>query len=61
MISSSPAIVSFVFSFSSKLTGKFTSLEEPTDDFDHAADAVFPADRPDLVRSERRIIPREPT
>jgi hypothetical protein len=44
-----------------KLTGEFTSLEEPTDDSDIAAVTVFPADGPDFVGSERQIEPTEPT
>jgi hypothetical protein len=44
-----------------KLTGEFTLLEEPTDDSDIAAVAVFPADGPDSVGSERPIEPKEPT
>jgi hypothetical protein len=42
------------------LTGEFTLLEEPTDDSDLAVDTVFLADGPEFVRSERRIVPREP-
>jgi hypothetical protein len=61
MISSSSSIVSSIFSVGVKLTGEFTLLEEPTDDSDIATDAVFSAERPDLVGSERQIIPREPT
>jgi hypothetical protein len=44
-----------------KLTGEFTSVEEPTDDSDIAIVAVFPADGSDFVGSERRIEPNEPT
>jgi hypothetical protein len=61
MISSSSAIMSFIFFVGTKLTGKFTSLEEPTDDSDFAADAVFPANGPDFIGSERQIDPKEPT
>jgi hypothetical protein len=61
MISSSSSIVFSVFSVIVKLTGEFTSLEEPTDDFDIAAVAVFPADRPGFAGSQRRIEPKEPT
>jgi hypothetical protein len=53
--------VSSIFSVVVKLIGEFTSLEEPIDDSDIAAVAVFPADGPDFVGSERRIEPREPT
>jgi hypothetical protein len=52
--------MSSIFSVGLKLTGEFTSLEEPTDDSDIAVDAVFSTDGPDLVGSERRIIPRDP-
>jgi hypothetical protein len=44
-----------------KLTGEFTSLEEPTDDSDIAIVTVFLADGSDFVRSERQIEPKEPT
>jgi hypothetical protein len=44
-----------------KLTGEFTSLEEPTDDSDIAIVVVLSADGSDFVRSERRIDPKEPT
>jgi hypothetical protein len=40
MISLSSSTVFFVFSIGLKLTGEFTSLEEPTDDSDLAANAV---------------------
>jgi hypothetical protein len=43
-----------------KLTGEFTSLEEPTDDSDMAIVVVFSADGSDFVGSERRIYPKEP-
>jgi hypothetical protein len=41
MILSSPSILSFVFSVVMKLTGEFTSLDEPTDDSDIAIIVVF--------------------
>jgi hypothetical protein len=44
-----------------KLTGEFTSLEEPIDDYDLAANAVFSADGPEFIGSERRVQPRDPT
>jgi hypothetical protein len=44
-----------------KLTGEFTSLEEPTDDSDIAIVTVFPVDGSDFDRSERQIEPKEPT
>jgi hypothetical protein len=49
------------FSIVAKLTGEFTSLEEPTDDSGIAIVAVFPADRSDFVESGRRVEPKEPT
>jgi hypothetical protein len=61
MISLSSSIVSSVLSVGLRLTGEFTSLEEPTDDSDITADAVFSVDGSDLVKSEKRIVPREPT
>jgi hypothetical protein len=51
MISSSSSVVSHIFSIGVKLTSKFTSLEEPTNDSDIAADMVFSVDG---------IEPREP-
>jgi hypothetical protein len=50
--------VSPIFSISVKLTGKFTSLEEPTDDSDIATDVVFSADGPNFVGSERQVVPK---
>jgi hypothetical protein len=44
-----------------KLTGEFTSLEEPTDDSDIAIVMVFPTDGSDFVGFERQIEPKEPT
>jgi hypothetical protein len=61
MISSSSSIVSSILSIGVKLTGEFTSLEEPTDDSDIAADAVFSAEGPDFVGSKRRIVPKDLT
>jgi hypothetical protein len=61
MVYSSSLIVYPIFFVVVKLTGEFTSLEEPTDDSDIAAVVIFPADGPDFVGSERRIEPREPT
>jgi hypothetical protein len=46
MILLSSSTVIFIFSVGLKLTGEFTSLEEPTEVSDLAADAVFPADGP---------------
>jgi hypothetical protein len=50
-----------VFSIVAKLTGKFTSLEEPTDDSDTAIVTVLLADGSDFVESKRRIEPKDPT
>jgi hypothetical protein len=50
-----------MFSVVAKLTGKFTSLEEPTDDSDIAIVVVMLADGSDFVESERRIKPKDPT
>jgi hypothetical protein len=52
--------MSSIFYVGLKLTGEFTSQEEPTDDSDLAADMVFPADGPEFIGSERRIEPRDP-
>jgi hypothetical protein len=51
----------FYFSIAVKLTGEFTSMEEPIDDSDITAVTVFPAGGHDFVGSKRRIEPREPT
>jgi hypothetical protein len=53
--------LSSIFSVIVKLTGEFTSLEEPTDDSDIAIVAVFAADGSDFVGSQRRIEPKELT
>jgi hypothetical protein len=50
-----------MFSAGLKLTGKLTSLEEPTDDSELTVDVVFPANGPEFIGSERGIEPREPT
>jgi hypothetical protein len=58
MVSSPPAIF---HSFASiTLTGKFTSLEEPSDDSDVATISGSLADGPIFVGSERRIEPSDP-
>jgi hypothetical protein len=44
-----------------KLTDEFTSLEEPTDDYDMAIVVVISIDGSDFIESERRIDPKEPT
>jgi hypothetical protein len=43
------------------LTGEFASLEESTKVYEFAAYVVFPADRSEFIRSERRTKPRDPT
>jgi hypothetical protein len=44
-----------------ELTGEFTSLEEPSDDFDIVSVLDLVADGPDFAGSERRIEPSDPT
>jgi hypothetical protein len=61
MVLSISYILSSMFSVVVKPTGEFTSLEEPTNDSNIATVAVFPADRPDSVGSERQIEPKDPT
>jgi hypothetical protein len=51
MISSPPAI--FPSSASVKLTGEFTSLEEPYDDSDIATASGLLADEPGFIGSKR--------
>jgi hypothetical protein len=46
--------LSSIFFIIVKLTNEFTSWEEPTDDFDIAIVAVFPADGSDFVGSNPR-------
>jgi hypothetical protein len=43
------------------LIGEYTLLDEPTEVPEVVATAVFPADGPDDIRSERRIERRDPT
>jgi hypothetical protein len=50
-----------MFSIVAKLTGEFTSLEEPTDDSDIVIVTVLLADRFDFVESERQIEPKDTT
>jgi hypothetical protein len=50
-----------MFFIVAKLTGEFTSLEEPTDDSDIAIVTVLLADGSDFVEFERRIEPKDPT
>jgi hypothetical protein len=61
MVTVSSSILSSIFSIIVKLTGEFTSLEEPTDDSYIAIVAVFPADGSDFIGFEGRIKPKEPT
>jgi hypothetical protein len=49
------------YSAAAKLTGKFTSLEEPTDDPDVVIVFTFLADGSSFIRSERQIEPKSPT
>jgi hypothetical protein len=44
-----------------KLTGEFTSLEDPTDDPDIVILSALLGDGPDFVGSERRVEPEGPT
>jgi hypothetical protein len=53
MVSSSSLIFPLVFSAAVKLTGEFTSLEEPTDDPDIVIVLVLLADGSDFIGSER--------
>jgi hypothetical protein len=43
-----------------RLTGEFSSLEEPTDDPDAVILSVLLADGPDFIGFERRIEPKGP-
>jgi hypothetical protein len=61
MVSSSSSIFSHVFSDVAKLTGEFTSLEEPTDDSDIVIVLVSLADGFGFTGSERRIEPKDST
>jgi hypothetical protein len=61
MSSSSSSIFYSLFSIVAKLTGEFTSLEEPADDSDIAIVVVLLADISDFVESERQIEPKDPT
>jgi hypothetical protein len=60
MVSSSSSIFSPIFTVVAKLTGEFTSMKEPTDDYDIVIVVLFLADGSDFIESERRIEPREP-
>jgi hypothetical protein len=61
MVSSSSSILSSIFSIVVKLTGEYTSLEEPTNYSDISIVVIFPLDGSNFDRSERRIEPKEPT
>jgi hypothetical protein len=61
MVSSNSSIFSRVFSAVAKLTGEFTSLEEPTDDLDIVIVLILLADESSFVGSEGRIEPKSPT
>jgi hypothetical protein len=61
MVSSSSSIFPSEFSVVAKLTDEFTSLEEPTDDFDLATVLVSLADGSGFAGSERQIEPKDPT
>jgi hypothetical protein len=54
-------IFSPVFSAVVKLTGEFTSLEEPTDDPDTVIVLVLLGDGSGFIGSERRVEPENPT
>jgi hypothetical protein len=60
MVSSSYSIFSPVSSAVVKLTGEFTSLEEPTDDPDIAIVLISLADGSSFTGSERRVEPEDP-
>jgi hypothetical protein len=61
MVLSSSSIFSPVFSAVVKLTGEFTSLEEPTDDPDSVIVLVSLAEGSSFTGSERRVEPEDPT
>jgi hypothetical protein len=50
-----------MFSVDAKLTGEFTSLEEPTDDPDSLVDLTLFANGPDSAGSKRQVEPEGPT
>jgi hypothetical protein len=50
-----------IFSVAARLTGEFTSLEEPIDDLDTVIVLVLLVDGPDFTGSERRVKPEGPT
>jgi hypothetical protein len=61
MISSPSAILLSYVSIFAKLTGEFTSLEEPSDDSDVVSALDLLANGPSFAGSERRIEPNDPT
>jgi hypothetical protein len=60
-VSWSSSIFPFVFSATARLTGEFTSLEEPTDDPDIVIVLVLLADGSGFAGSERRVKLENPT
>jgi hypothetical protein len=50
-----------MFSVVAKLTGEFSSLEEPSDDSNIAIVTVLLADGSNFIESERQIEPKDPT
>jgi hypothetical protein len=61
MVSSPSANFLSSVSISVKLTGEFTSLEEPSDYSEVVSVLDLLADGPGFVGSERRIEPNDPT
>jgi hypothetical protein len=60
-VSSNSSSFFYTSSVAARLTGEFTSLEEPTDDPDIVILSALLADGPDFVGSERRVEPEGPT
>jgi hypothetical protein len=60
-VSSGSSNFSCRFSVAARLTGKFASLEEPTDDPDLAIISVLLVDGPYFAGSERQVEPEGPT
>jgi hypothetical protein len=60
-VSSNSSSFFYKFSVAARLTGEFTSLEEPTDDPDLAIVLVLLADGPNFTGSERRVEAEGPT
>jgi hypothetical protein len=61
MVSSPSVIFLSSVSVSAKLTGEFTLLEEPSDDYDIAIVLDSLADGSGFTGSKRRIEPKDPT